>query len=169
MPLDVTGSPRLTVGLPTYNGEEYLAQALDSLLAQTFTDFELIISDNASTDATESIARAYAARDPRIRYVRHPRNRGSAFNHTYVIREARGEYFKWASDDDLYAPDLLERCVEALDNRPEIPLAHAWTRRSTSTATWWRRCPMCSTRTPSPPSPGSAACCTPTAVTTSTA
>ncbi len=122
-----TKNPRVTVGLPTYNGEEYLEQALDSLLAQTFTDFELIISDNASTDATESIARAYAARDPRIRYVRHPRNRGSAFNHTYVIREARGEYFKWASDDDLYAPDLLERCVEALDARPEIPLAHAWT------------------------------------------
>src|SRR3954453_4981221 len=124
---DATKGPRLTVGLPTYNGERYLASALDSLLAQTFTDFELIISDNASTDATESIARAYAARDPRIRYVRHPRNRGSAFNHTYVIREARGEYFKWASDDDLYAPDLLERCVEALDARPEIPLAHAWT------------------------------------------
>jgi polysaccharide pyruvyl transferase WcaK-like protein/glycosyltransferase involved in cell wall biosynthesis len=124
---DATRSPRLSVGLPTYNGEEYLASALDSLLAQTFTDFELIISDNASTDATESIARAYAARDPRIRYVRHPQNRGSAFNHTYVIREARGEYFKWASDDDLYAPDLLERCVEALDARPEIPMAHAWT------------------------------------------
>jgi polysaccharide pyruvyl transferase WcaK-like protein/glycosyltransferase involved in cell wall biosynthesis len=125
--LDATSSPRLTVGLPTYNGEQYLASALDSLLAQTFTDFELIISDNASTDATASIARAYAARDPRIRYVRHPQNRGSAFNHTYVIRQARGEYFKWASDDDLDAPDLLERCVEALDARPEIPLAHAWT------------------------------------------
>src|SRR3954471_2621746 len=124
---DATKGPRLTVGLPTYNGEDYLASALDSLLAQTFTDFELIISDNASTDATESIARAYAARDPRIRYVRHPRNRGSAFNHTYVIREARGEFFKWASDDDLYAPELLERCVAALDARPEIVLAHAWT------------------------------------------
>ena len=127
MSTEPTTVPRLTVGLPTYNREGYLAGALDSILAQTFTDFELIISDNASTDGTEQIAREYARRDPRIRYVRHPRNRGSAFNHTYVIKQARGEYFKWAADDDLYAPDLFERCVQALDAHPEISLAHAWT------------------------------------------
>lgn len=120
-------TPRLTVGLPTYNRACYLRGTLDSVLAQTYTDFELIISDNASTDATEQIAREYAERDPRIRYVRHPRNLGSAFNHTYVIRKARGEFFKWVSDDDLYAPDLFEQCVRALDAHPEIPLAHAWT------------------------------------------
>jgi glycosyltransferase involved in cell wall biosynthesis len=119
--------PRLTIGLPVYNGENYLAQSVDSLLAQTFTDFELIISDNASTDGTQRIAEGYAALDPRVRYVRHPVNLGSAENHNGVIREARGEFFKWASDDDLYAPELLERCVAALDARPEIVLAHAWT------------------------------------------
>ena len=119
--------PRLTIGLPVYNGEDYLAAAIDALLAQTYTDFELIVSDNASTDGSGKIAEAYAALDPRVRYVRHPANLGSAENHNFVIREAKGEFFKWASDDDLYAPDLLERCIDALDARPEIPLAHAWT------------------------------------------
>lgn len=120
-------APRLTIGLPTYNGAGYLAQALDALLAQTYTDYELIISDNASTDATPEIARAYVKQDARVRYVRHPVNRGSAFNHNFVIHEARGEFFKWASDDDLYHPTLLARCVAALDARPEIALAHCWT------------------------------------------
>ena len=119
--------PRLTLGLPVYNGEQFLAEALDALLAQTFTDFELIISDNGSADGTGQIAQRYAAQDPRVRYVRHPVNRGSSFNHNFVIQQARGEFFKWVSDDDLYAPDLLQRCVDALDTRPEISLAHAWT------------------------------------------
>lgn len=119
--------PRLTLGLPVYDGERFLAASLDALLAQTYTDFELIISDNASTDGTAAIAQAYAERDPRVRYVRHPVNRGSTFNHNFVIHEARGELFKWVSDDDLYAPELLERCVAALDAHPEVPVAHAWT------------------------------------------
>jgi glycosyltransferase involved in cell wall biosynthesis len=119
--------PRLTLGLPVYNGEQFLEESLDALLAQTFTDFELIISDNASTDGTAQIAQKYAAKDPRVRYVRHPKNRGSSFNHNFVINETRTEFFKWVSDDDLYAPKLLERCIEALDARPEIALAHAWT------------------------------------------
>jgi glycosyltransferase involved in cell wall biosynthesis len=100
---------------------------MDALLAQTFTDFELIISDNGSTDRTSEIARRYAATDARVRYVHHPQNRGSSFNHNFVIEQGRGEFFKWVSDDDLYAPDLLQRCIEALDSRPEIALAHAWT------------------------------------------
>ncbi|MGH8773953.1 MAG: glycosyltransferase family 2 protein [Jiangellaceae bacterium] len=119
--------PRLTLGLPAYNGERFLAASLDALLAQTFTDFELIISDNGSTDRTGEIARRYESIDPRVRYVHHPRNRGSSFNHNFVIEQARGEFFKWVSDDDLYDPDLLQRCIDALDSRPEIPLAHAWT------------------------------------------
>lgn len=119
--------PRLTLGLPAYNGEQFLVEALDALLAQTFTDFELIISDNGSTDGTGQIAQRYAAQDPRVRYVRHPVNRGSSFNHNFVIEQARGEFFKWVSDDDLYAPDLLQRCIDALDARPAISLAHAWT------------------------------------------
>ena len=121
------GKPRLTLGLPVYNGERFLAASLDALLAQTFTDFELIISDNGSTDRTRSIAQQYESVDPRVQYVHHPRNRGAAFNHNFVVEQARGEFFKWVSDDDLYAPELLQRCIDALDSRPEIVLAHAWT------------------------------------------
>jgi glycosyltransferase involved in cell wall biosynthesis len=119
--------PRLTLGLPVYNGERYLAASLDSLLAQTFTDFDLVISDNGSTDRTGEIARQYESIDPRVRYIHHPENRGSTFNHNFVMDQTRGEFFKWVSHDDLYAPDLLERCIDALDSRPEIVLAHAWT------------------------------------------
>jgi len=119
--------PRLTLGLPVYNGERFLAASLDALLAQTFTGFELIISDNGSTDQTGAIARRYESIDPRVRYVHHHQNLGAAFNHNFVIAQARGEFFKWVSDDDLYAPDLLQRCIDSLDSRPEIVLAHAWT------------------------------------------
>jgi polysaccharide pyruvyl transferase WcaK-like protein/glycosyltransferase involved in cell wall biosynthesis len=124
---DTGHRPALTLGLPVRNGERFLEAALDALLAQTFTDFELIISDNASTDRTPTIARAYAAVDPRVRYTRHPRNVGSALNHALLVHQARGKYFKWVSDDDLYAPDLLERCMEAFDRQPGIVSSHAWT------------------------------------------
>lgn len=118
--------PRLSIGLPVYNGQKYLAESLDALLAQTYQDFELIISDNASTDGTQAIARAYADRDPRVRYVRQARNVGAAPNHNFVVTQARGELFKWASHDDLYGPDLLRRCIEALDRDPDVVLAHSW-------------------------------------------
>ena len=119
--------PRLTVGLPVYNGEEYLAQSLEALLGQTYEDFELIISDNASTDGTADICRRYEKQDSRIRYVRQPRNIGLSPNHNYLVEQARGELFKWASHDDLYVRDLLERCVDLLDQHPQVVLAHSWT------------------------------------------
>lgn len=117
--------PRLSIGLPVYNGERYLAESLDALLGQTFEDYELIISDNASTDGTEEICRTYAARDSRIRYFRQDTNIGACPNHNYTFHAARGELFKWTSYDDLYGRDLLRRCVEALDARPEVVLAHS--------------------------------------------
>jgi glycosyltransferase involved in cell wall biosynthesis len=120
-------APRLSIGLPVYNGENYLAESLDTLLGQSYQDFELIIADNASTDGTAGICGRYMKQDSRIRYVRQPRNIGAAPNHNFVVEQARGELFKWASSDDLYAPDLMERCVEALDEYPHIVLAHAWT------------------------------------------
>ncbi|WP_214401530.1 glycosyltransferase family 2 protein [Pseudonocardia lacus] len=119
-------APRLSIGLPVYNGEEYLAEALDSLLGQTYRDFELIISDNASTDGTADLCRHYAA-DPRIRYLRQPRNIGCAGNHNVVFEVARGELFKWASDDDLYGRDLLRRCIAVLDENPHVVAVHSWT------------------------------------------
>ena len=122
----MTAAPRLSIGLPVYNGEKFLAESLDALLGQSYEDFELIISDNASADGTAGICRRYAARDSRIRYLRQPRNIGLVPNHNFVVGQGRGELFKWASDDDLYARDLLERCVEALDEYPQVVLAHSW-------------------------------------------
>jgi glycosyltransferase involved in cell wall biosynthesis len=118
--------PRLTIGLPVYNGEKYLTASLDSLLGQSYEDFELIISDNASTDGTAEICRRYATADSRIQYFRQPHNIGCAPNHNFVISKASGELFKGAAHDDLYAPDLLQRCVEALDRYPHAVLAHSW-------------------------------------------
>ena len=118
--------PRLSIGLPVYNSEIYLGQSIQSLLGQTYEDFELIISDNASTDATADICRSYAKQDSRVRYIRQARNIGLAPNHNFVFAESRGELFKWAASDDLYARDLMQRCVEALDEHPEVVLAHAF-------------------------------------------
>src|SRR5215470_10607997 len=125
--------PRLSIGLPVYNGESYLAESLDALLGQTYEDFELIISDNASADGTADICRRYGKRDSRIRYVRQARNIGAAPNHNFVFRESRGELFKWAAADDLYARDLLRHCVDALDEYPDVVLAHSWTAAVDST------------------------------------
>lgn len=117
-------APRVSVGLPVYNGEQFLAAALDSLLAQTFTDFELIISDNGSTDQTEEICRAYAARDQRIRYYRSTNNHGGAWNFRRAFELSTGEYFRWHSHDDTCAPTLLQACVEVLDRMPAVVLCY---------------------------------------------
>jgi glycosyltransferase involved in cell wall biosynthesis len=118
--------PRLTIGLPVYNGENFLAESLDTLLDQSFEDFELVISDNASTDGTADICRRYHRLDSRIRYVRQADNIGCAPNHNFVVKEARGDLFKWASHDDRYGRELVERCVAALDEFPQVVLAHSW-------------------------------------------
>jgi len=110
-----------------YNGEKYLGQSLDALLGQTYEDFELIISDNASTDGTAGICSSYARQDSRIRYHRQVVNIGLGPNHNFVLDQARGEFLKWASHDDLYARDLLGRCIEILDDKPTVVLAHSWT------------------------------------------
>src|SRR6187401_3712053 len=110
--------PRLSVGLPVYNGQRFLRAALESILAQTFGDFELIVCDNASTDATEAICREYAARDPRVRYFRHPTNIGPAANYNACFRHARGELFRWAAHDDVIAPQLFQMSIDALDRDP---------------------------------------------------
>jgi glycosyltransferase involved in cell wall biosynthesis len=112
------GRPRVTVGVPVFNGELFLAETLDSLLNQTLSDLEIVISDNASTDRTQEICRAYAARDPRVRYYRNDVNRGAAWNHNRVFELARGEFFKWSAADDLCAPEFLTLCVAALDRDP---------------------------------------------------
>jgi GT2 family glycosyltransferase len=119
--------PGVSIGLPVYNGARHLAEALDSLLAQTYSDFELIISDNASTDETAAICADYARRDPRIRYVRQSQNIGAPRNWSFVATVARGTYFKWASSNDICAADMLERCVTTLSSRPDAVLCYGRT------------------------------------------
>ena len=117
-------TPRVSIGLPVYNGADYLREALDALVAQTFEDFELIISDNASTDETQAICEDYAARDARIRYDRLPENVGAAGNYNRLPPMARGEFFKWAAHDDNCHPAYLASCVGALDHDPEAVLVY---------------------------------------------
>ena|SRR2546425_4629026 len=121
------GTPRVSIGLPVFNGEHLLRHAVESLLAQTYTDFELIISDNGSTDGTEAICRAYAAQDHRVRYHRSEQNRGAVWNFNQVFELSRAEYFKWAAHDDVCASNYVELCVEVLDRDPSVVLCYAET------------------------------------------
>jgi glycosyltransferase involved in cell wall biosynthesis len=119
----VSPRPKVSIGVPVYNGERFLPQTLDSLLAQTFEDFELIVADNASTDTTEQICRDYARRDRRVVYERSPENRGATWNLNRLVDLATSDYFKWAMADDLCSPDHLRQCVEALDRDSGAVLA----------------------------------------------
>lgn len=122
-----TTLPYVSVALPVFNGAHYLHEALDALLAQTYTDFELIIGDNGSTDATPAICRAYAERDQRVRYLRSETNQGAAWNYNRLFAAARGRYFRWAAHDDLVAPAYLERCVAVLEAHREVVLCYPQT------------------------------------------
>ena len=111
---------RVSIGMPVFNGEEFIEEAIDSILSQTFKDFELIISDNASTDRTQAICLSYASRDRRIHYYRNKKNLGGPNNYNRVFELSSGEYFKWAAYDDVLCPSFLERCVSILDSDPTI-------------------------------------------------
>lgn len=126
--MNATASPRVSIGLPVRNGENFLEEAIESILAQTFEDFELLIGDNASTDATEEICQRYAVRDPRIRYVRNPENIGAHPNYNRLFGMSSGEYFKWAAHDDVCHPDFLLKCIEVLDRDPSVVLCYPRTR-----------------------------------------
>ena len=116
--------PTISIGLPVYNGERYLAKSIESLLSQSFGDFELIISDNASTDRTGEICRDFAARDKRIRYYRNEVNLGAAPNYNRVFELASGRYFKWAAHDDMYAPHCIGRCLEMIETSSDVVLCY---------------------------------------------
>lgn len=120
-------APLVSIGIPVYKGENYIAETLDSILAQTFTDFEVIVSDNASPDKTREIVEAYAAKDPRIRYYRNETNIGAAPNYNRTFELSRGKYFRWNAHDDLIAPTYLEKCVPILEADPTIVLVHTRT------------------------------------------
>ena len=120
--------PKVSIGLPTYNGARYLAAAMKSILNQTYRNLELILSDNASTDATGEICRQFASRDSRIVYCRQDHNIGQGPNHNFCVGRASGEYFRWAADDDLLEPEFLARCVAALESDRDAVLCHSMTR-----------------------------------------
>lgn len=114
--------PAVSIGLPVYNGARYLDETIRSILHQSYQDLELIICDNASTDATPEICARHAAADPRVRYVRQPSNLGAGPNYDDCFNRARGRFFKWAAHDDLLAPDYLALTVAALDCAPHAVL-----------------------------------------------
>jgi glycosyltransferase involved in cell wall biosynthesis len=124
----MASTPLVSVGLFVYNGERFIEETLRSIVDQTFTDFELIISDNASTDRTGEIAKIYAQRDDRIRYYRSEKNMGPGWNVRRVYELATGKYFKQAAADDLLEPDFLRCCLEILESDPGCVLAHARTK-----------------------------------------
>ncbi|MBI1178629.1 glycosyltransferase [bacterium] len=124
-------TPTVSIGLPVFNGAARIPLAVDSILNQDFTDFEVVICDNASTDDTATICRAYARRDQRVRYFRNETNIGVNPNHDRVFELARGEYFAWSADDVEYLPGMLRRCLEVIKAAPTsvslvYPLCQIW-------------------------------------------
>lgn len=121
-------SPKVSVGMPVLNGEKHLEEAIQCVLNQTISDIELIISDNASTDGTEQICRAYSEKDSRVRYYRNKKNIGVSENYNAVFYRARGEYFKWASANDIIDEQFLAKCVDVLVRKPDAVLTYPKTR-----------------------------------------
>ncbi len=112
-------APIVSIGVPVYNGQETLKCMLDSLTGQSFTDFELIISDNGSIDRTAAICEEYASKDQRIRYVCQSANIGAALNFKFVLDQARAPYFMWAACDDVRSTDFLEENIRFLEAHPD--------------------------------------------------
>lgn len=121
-------SPLVTVGLLVHNGERTLRESLDSVLGQTFTDFEVVISDDASSDRSAAICEEYVQRDPRVRLIRQPVNIGGIKNFNAVVTEASGTYFLWMTDHDRWLPGYLEACVAELEAHPSAVLCYGRTR-----------------------------------------
>jgi glycosyltransferase involved in cell wall biosynthesis len=119
--------PVLTIGLPVYNGARYLEEAIQSILGQEFRDYELILSDNGSTDATESICLRFAQQDERVKYHREPMNKGASWNFNNVVHLAKGRYFKWAASDDLHAPGFVAKCLPIIQSRPDVAICFSQT------------------------------------------
>ncbi|TBW38269.1 glycosyltransferase family 2 protein [Siculibacillus lacustris] len=117
-------APAVSIGMPVYNGGPHLEQALRSILAQDFPDFELIVSDNASTDGTEALCRAFAAADPRIRYFRQDANIGALPNFLFVWEKARAPLFRWAAHDDWLDADWLGTMVRHVRRTGAIAFGH---------------------------------------------
>lgn len=131
-------NPRISVAMPAYNSAAHIGQALEALMGQSFGDIEIIVSDNASTDATQDIVQGLAAQDKRLRYVRQQTNIGANNNYTFVAKAARGEYCKWVSSSDWCAPTFLEKCLHRLESDTRAALAVPRTRMFEGDLSNWR-------------------------------
>jgi glycosyltransferase involved in cell wall biosynthesis len=120
---EITPPPLVSIGLPVYNGARFLRRAVDALLAQRSVTFELVISDNASTDDTLLIARTYETQDARVRVLQSPVNLGIDANFASVLAAARGRYFMWAACDDWWDPGFVPRLLAALEGDPSAVVA----------------------------------------------
>ncbi|MGH9107075.1 MAG: glycosyltransferase family 2 protein, partial [Acidimicrobiales bacterium] len=119
--------PLVTVGLPVYNEERYVSEAIGGILGQSMDDLELVVADNGSEDATADIVRELAAKDRRVRYLASPVNRGAAWNYNRIVPMARGRYFRWSAADDVLEPGYLAETVRVLRADPTAVLCHSWT------------------------------------------
>ena len=120
MKTETTKQVKLTIGIPVYNGEKFLEEKITSILNQDFTDFELIISDNASTDSTKEICNNFATNDKRVRFFSHKKNLGVNWNFDFILKKAKGEYFMWTATDDKILPGFYEKNIEILEKNPNI-------------------------------------------------
>ena len=119
--------PRVTIGLPVFNGENFLTSALRSLAGQDYPNLHIVIGDNGSTDATPQICKEFAASNANVTYLRSPENRGAAWNYNRLLDHAEGDYFKWQAHDDMCAPTLVSQCVDALERDPAVVVAYPQT------------------------------------------
>jgi glycosyltransferase involved in cell wall biosynthesis len=113
----------VTIGMPVWNGADVMGRALDSLLAQSWADLEIVISDNASTDGTRDLAAEYVRRDPRVRYIRQAHNIGAQANFEFLLGVARGEYFMWAAVDDVWDRQFVEELRQELERHRDANVA----------------------------------------------
>jgi len=115
-----TSLPKISIGMPVFNGEKFLCKSLDSMLNQTHRNFELIISDNASTDSTSDICKEYSKKDKRIRYFRQKKNMGLQWNYNFVLNKAKFDYFMWSAVDDIHAPKFIEKNLAVINSRDDL-------------------------------------------------
>ncbi len=118
-------TPKISIGLPVFNGQQYLEEAVSSIVAQTYSNFELIIADNCSTDASLAIAKKWQKIDQRIKVIESPTNLGAAPNFNRAFAAARGEFFKWATCDDRIEPDFLQACIDRMESAPDTVLVYS--------------------------------------------
>jgi glycosyltransferase involved in cell wall biosynthesis len=118
--MDESNNPLVTVGIPVFNGEKYIRKAIDSILVQTFSNFNCIISDNGSTDKTEIICKEYEKKDKRITYVKHGKNLGPDFNFRFVLSKAKSKYFVWLAYDDYWESTFLEKNTTILEKNHNV-------------------------------------------------